>query len=98
MLSISAKQKTNTLSLTEVEFVGVDAAMTFVIWIKHFFESQVKSINVNSLLKPLESDVTIEQGRMDENQVVKKPNTSTYDTFITLKDSNLETSAELSTS
>ena len=27
----------------------------------HFFASQVKSINVNSLLKPLESNITIEQ-------------------------------------
>ena len=35
--------------------------MTFVMWMKHFFESQVISINVNSPLKPLESDVTIEQ-------------------------------------
>ena len=28
---------------------------------KHFFESQVRYINLNSLLKPLGSDVTIEQ-------------------------------------
>ena len=35
--------------------------MTFVMWMNHFFESQVRSINVNSPLKPLGSDVTIEQ-------------------------------------
>ena len=61
MLSISAKQKINTKSSTETELVGVDDAMTFVLWMKHFFESQVRSINVNSTLKPLGSDVTIEQ-------------------------------------
>ena len=38
VLSISAKQKINTKSSTEAELVGVDDAMTFVIWMKHFFE------------------------------------------------------------
>ena len=37
MLSISAKQKINTKSSTEAEIVGVDDAMTFVMWMKHFF-------------------------------------------------------------
>ena len=35
--------------------------MTFVMCMKHFFESQVMSIIVNSPLKPLGSDVTTEQ-------------------------------------
>ena len=61
VLSISAKQKINTKSSTKAELVGVDDAMTFVMWMKNFFESQVRSINVNSPLKPLGSDVTIEQ-------------------------------------
>ena len=61
MLSISAKQKINTKSSTEAELIVVDDAMTFVTWMKNFFDSQVRSINVNSPLKPLGSDVTIEQ-------------------------------------
>ena len=61
MLSISAKQKINTKSSTEAELVGVDDAMTFVMWMKHFFKSQVRSINMDSPLKPLGSNVTIEQ-------------------------------------
>ena len=61
MLSISAKQKTNTKSPTEAKLVGVDGAMTFVMWMKYFFESQVRYINVNSPLKPSGSVVTIEQ-------------------------------------
>ena len=61
VLSISTKQKINTKSSTEAELVGVDDAMTFVMWMKHFFESQVKMINQTSKLKPLGKDVTIEQ-------------------------------------
>ena len=56
-----SKQKINKKSSTEAELVGVDEAMTFVMWIKRFFESQVKSTNKNSPLKPLGSDVTIKQ-------------------------------------
>ena len=51
----------NTKSSTEAELVDVDDAMTFVMWIKHFFESQVRLVDTNSPLKPLGSDITIEQ-------------------------------------
>ena len=50
-----------TKSSTKAELVEVDDTMTFVMWIKDFFESQVRFINVNSPLKPLGSDVTIKQ-------------------------------------
>ena len=39
ILSISSKQKIDTKSSTEAELVGVDDAITFVMWMKHFFES-----------------------------------------------------------
>ena len=39
VLSISTKQKVNIKSSTEAELVGVDDAITFVMWMKHFFES-----------------------------------------------------------
>ena len=35
--------------------------MTFVMWMKHLFESQVKPINVNSRVKSLGYNVTVEQ-------------------------------------
>ena len=44
ILSISAKQNINTKSSTEAELVGVDDVMTFVMWMKHFFESQVAEL------------------------------------------------------
>ena len=45
VLSILSKQKINTKSSTKAELVGVDNAMTFVMWMKHFFQSQVKGLN-----------------------------------------------------
>ena len=61
MLSLLSKQKINTKSLTEAELVGVDDAIIFGMQTKHFFESQVRSINLISTLKPLGSDVTMKQ-------------------------------------
>ena len=61
IISISAKQQINSKSSTEAELVGIDDAMTLVMWMKYFFESQVWSANINCPLKPLGSDVTIEQ-------------------------------------
>ena len=61
VLSLSSNQKINTQSSTEAELIGVDDAMTLVMWMKHFFESQVRYIDFNSPLKPLGSNVTIEQ-------------------------------------
>ena len=61
ILSISAKQKVDTKSSTKAELISVDDAMTFIMWMKYFFESQVRSIDMYSPLKPLGSDVTIKQ-------------------------------------
>ena len=72
VLSLSSKQKVNTKSTTEAELVGVDDKMTFVMWMKHFFESQVRSINVNSPLKSFGSDVTIEQVNTSAIQLGRK--------------------------
>ena len=89
ILSLSAKQKINTKSSNEAKLVGVDDAMTFVMGIKHFFESQVRSIDMDSPLKPLGSDVTLNKitqvkfnwKRMNGNQTAREPSTLTYDTL-----------------
>jgi hypothetical protein len=61
LMSMSLKQKINTKSSTEAELVGVDDAMNFVKWIQLFVEEQIKSINDDSILKKIGSDVVIEQ-------------------------------------
>jgi hypothetical protein len=61
LMSMSIKQKINTKSSTEAELVGVDDAMNFVEWIQLFVEQQVKSINEDSVLKKIGSDVVIQQ-------------------------------------
>ena len=45
VLSISSKQKIKTKSSTEAGLVDVDNAMTFVMWMKCFFKSQVKDFS-----------------------------------------------------
>ena len=71
ILSISAKQKTNTKTSTEVELVSFDDAITFFMWTQHFFESQVRSVDVNSPLKPLGSDEVVEQDNTSAIQLKK---------------------------
>jgi hypothetical protein len=61
LMSMSLEQKINTKSSTEAELVGVDDAMNFVEWIQLFVEQQIKSINDDSVLKKIGSDVVIEQ-------------------------------------
>ena len=45
VLSILSKQKINSKSSTEAELVGVNDAMTFVMWMKHFFQSQANNLS-----------------------------------------------------
>ena len=71
LLSISCKQKINTKSSTEAELVGVDDAMTFIIWMRHFFESQVRDLNNASLLKPLGNEVILEQDNTSAIQLAR---------------------------
>ena len=69
---------------------------------KHFFESQVRSINVNSPLKPLGSDVTIEQDNTSAIQLErngwKSSSKRTKHINVRYEDLKLGMSAELSTS
>ena len=71
LLSLSCKQKLNTKSSTEAEVVGVDDAMTFFMWMQNFFQAQVKHLSTSSILKPLGTDITIEQDNTSAIQLEK---------------------------
>ena len=60
-MPMSLKQKINTKSSTEAELVGVDDAMNFIEWIQLFVGQQLKSINPDSILNKIGSDVVIQQ-------------------------------------
>jgi hypothetical protein len=70
LMSMSLEQKINTKSSTEAELVGVDDAMNFVEWIQLFVEEQIKSINDDSVLRKIGSDVVIEQDNTSTIQLV----------------------------
>jgi hypothetical protein len=70
LMSMSLKQKTNTKSSTEAELVGVDDAMNFVGWIQLFVEQQIKSINDDSVLRRIGSDVVMQQDNTSTIQLV----------------------------
>ena len=61
LLAMSIKQKINTKSSTEAELVGVDDAMNFVEWVQLFVGEQLKSINNDSILKKIGSEIVIQQ-------------------------------------
>ena len=61
VLSMFCKQKINTKSSTEAKLVGVNDAMTFIMRMKHFFQSQLDNINSDLKLKNLGNEIIIEQ-------------------------------------
>lgn len=61
VLSISYKRKINTKSSTESKLVEVDDALIFVMWMKHFFKSQLELFNQDSKLKNLGKEISIKQ-------------------------------------
>jgi hypothetical protein len=61
LMSMSLKQKINTKSSTEAELVGVNDTTNFVEWIQLFVDQQISSINNDSVLKKIGSDVVIQQ-------------------------------------
>ena len=60
MQSISRKQKLNSRSSTEAELIGVDDAMTQVLWTKMFMEKQGYPIDRNILYQDNKSSILLE--------------------------------------
>ena len=60
-MSMSCKQKLVIKSLPEAKLVGVDDAMTLVMWAQYFFQEQTKELPDTSKLKDLGNNNIIEQ-------------------------------------
>jgi len=57
--TMSRKQKLNTRSSTEAELVGVDDAMTLILWTKLFLEAQGYPVKENVLLQDNKSTILL---------------------------------------
>jgi hypothetical protein len=59
MMAMSKKQKLNTRSSTEAELVGVDDAMTLILWTKLFLQAQGYRIDKNILYQDNKSTILL---------------------------------------
>jgi len=59
--SISTRQKMNTRSSTEAELVGVNDAMSLILWTRHFLEAQGYTIKENVVYQDNESAMLLEK-------------------------------------
>ena len=69
MFALSSKQKLNTWSFTEAELVGVNDAMTMILWMKHFIEAQGYLVHENIIYQDNESSMKLENhGRQSSSK------------------------------
>ena len=61
MLVKSGKQKLNSRSSTEAELIGVDDAMTMILWTKLFMEAQGYAIEENIIYQDNKSSILLEK-------------------------------------
>jgi hypothetical protein len=64
LYSMSTRQKLNTKSSTEAELVGVDDAMSAVIWTRNFIEAQGLIVADNVVLQDNQSAILLEKNGM----------------------------------
>ena len=70
--SMSSEQKINTRSSTEAELVGVNDAMGMILWLRHFLEAQVYTVQDNLLFQDNESSIRLEKnGRQSSGKQTK---------------------------
>ena len=68
VVSFSTKQKINTRSSTEAEFVGVDDVVSMVLWVRLFLEAQGCEITDNVVYQDNKSSILLENnGRQSRN-------------------------------
>jgi Reverse transcriptase (RNA-dependent DNA polymerase) len=69
MFSLSRKQKLNTRSSTEAELVGVDDAMSLILWTRLFLQNQGYTIEDNLLYQDNQSAMLLEKnGKMSSGK------------------------------
>ena len=73
-MAMAIKQKINTKSSTKAELVGVDDAMSFVEWVQLFVGEQLRSINNDSVLKKIGSEIVIQQDNTRTIQLARNGN------------------------
>ena len=67
--SFSTKQRINTRSSTEAELVGVNDAMSLVLWTRHFLEAQGFSVKDNVIFQDNESTMLLARnGRLSSTK------------------------------
>ncbi|KAG7352856.1 reverse transcriptase RNA-dependent DNA polymerase [Nitzschia inconspicua] len=59
--SMSTRQKLNTRSSTEAELVGVNDAMSLILWTRHFLEAQGYIVEKNVVYQDNESAILLEK-------------------------------------
>ena len=61
LFALSSKQKLNTRSSNEAELVGVNDAMTMILWMKHFLEAQGYPVHENIIYQDNERSMKLEK-------------------------------------
>ena len=80
--STSTKQKLNTRSSTEAELVGINDAMSIVLWTRHFLEAQGVTVDGNVLLQDNQSTMLLaKKGRQSSGKRTRHLNIRYY--FVT---------------
>eukprot|EP00970_Alexandrium_tamarense_P015266 scaffold4923_cov115-Alexandrium_tamarense.AAC.1 len=59
VMSFSRKQKLNVRSSTEVELVGIDDSMPWILWARYFIEAQGYTVEQNILLQDNKSTILL---------------------------------------
>ncbi len=81
-ISSSAKQKINTRSSTEAEFVGVDDVISMVLWVRLFLEAQGYAVTDNIVYQDNKSAMLLENnGRQSSGKRTRHINIRYY--FVT---------------
>ena len=91
-MALCGKQKMNARSSTEAELVGVDHALSPVLWTKCFLEEQGLNIKHNTVFQDNQSAMLLENnGRASAGKRSRHMNIKLFHTTDRIKNKELET-------